>query len=226
MTYNLFYYIATVKGEIAKSRGISKKFEKLIGAANLDDEATFVGMPEIEEEDLLQFELKSKILLLFAFFDNYIYECLNFLFNESPNIIASRVINIKISEFMEHGKDFLLQQKIDSIIQDMMRGGYVNFFDNLSKLKINHKVDEEIIRLINEYLQIRNLFAHNNGRVDTIFKRRVKTDIEIGIIYPLTKTEINTIWMKLLDIAEKMDIGLIKQFSCMPIYDPGKELNV
>lgn len=225
--HNLFTFINTSKSNIIKFTEIGERFdtndffENLRRENVIEAEAAgqiYVDLPEINIRDLEQFELRSKLLLLFVYFENYFYQTLNHILITKPSILTSRKIEINIDKFVNTEKSVILQQKIDKIIEDMMRGSISHLFKELSALNIKHNITEEHIERLYKYFQIRNIFTHNNGKVNTIFKNRISTNLEIGDMYPLTMIETNKILTDLQYIAEEIDISLMDQFSWLPLY--------
>lgn len=81
-------------------------------------------------------------------------------------------------------------------------------------LGIKHNISTEECNELNKIRQIRNIFVHNDGIINSIFLSKVPDcKLKLKERYIITKAEIDMIEEKIIKILKKFDKALVKSQS-------------
>lgn len=231
---NLMTAIKSSEKKLDKRNKARRKIKEMDARLSEDHRKRFgfskegLEIPPNTPEDLLQFELQTKLILSFVYFETYIYQCLNYVFNKYPKMIKDK--QITVADFVEKDKSDLLQEIIDQVIQEIMRGNVSKIIKELTRKGINCDFDEENknrIQHLDELWEVRNLYVHNNGVINSIFQKRTgRTDLPKGSKLTLDRQWMGQVWHELERLAEVIDICLIQQFPVIPMYEQDNESSI
>jgi len=166
-------------------------------------------------DNLIDFE--NKILLLFTYseMEQYIFKSYKYLMLKKPEMLKDKTITI--GKLLEKKIDFnaLIEEKVEFILNGLFFEDFAKIFKFAEKpLGINHNISKEDCNELNEIRQIRNLFIHSDGIVNSIFLSKVHDcKKELGESYVINKNEIDIIVEKIRDILKKFDKALITSHS-------------
>lgn len=117
---------------------------------------------------------KSSLMSLVVYFESMFTEIFKYLFNKNPECIVEK----KSLTFMEIRKIGSIEQAINYIIEKeletMMYKGFENWCDYLkSKTKLSMAYLDNSKDEVVEIIARRNLFVHNQGKVNSIYLAKV-----------------------------------------------------
>ena len=134
---------------------------------------------------------------------------------KNPEILKDKTITI--SKLLEKKTDFstLIEEKVEFIINELFFEDFTKIFKYAEKpLGINHNISKEECNELNKIRQIRNLFIHSDGRVNSIFLSKVHDcKMKVGERYIINKKEIDIIEEKIRNILKKFDKALLTSHS-------------
>jgi len=166
-----------------------------------------------------EFILKTQLFLLISDFENYLFQSVKFIFTSYPKMLARKKVNIPFSQLFEKSSKDLIEEKIEKTIQDNLRS-YFEFIKFLDSFDIHPRVTKDEIKRANEILQVRNLYAHNNGIVNSIFLNKFgDTPFSIGEKYPLLHKTIGHSIIFLEELVKRIDVAFIDQFKEFPLVE-------
>lgn len=164
---------------------------------------------------MYKFLNRSLLLFLYTEIEQYFFGCFKYaIITNSPAILSKKQVSIK--EIIKNNKNFdlIIEEKAERIIHDQFYKNFKEIFEFVYEfLGIKVNFQEEDLKLLEEFRQLRNTFIHGNGKVNLIYLSKIphsnkklgdKLDINIEII---------TDYMKpIREILEKFDEQLLNQF--------------
>lgn len=194
-------------------RKMSEKQDEFLH--NILKDFNFVN-PILSITELNQFINRTNLQLIITYFESYAFSSLKEIIEMYPSHFKNKSINVSISDLLLKNSKLLVQEKIDKEIREKIIK-YIEYFDYLDKLKIDHGVTKNEINQADKYLQIRNLFAHTNGKIDAIFLNRIDDNrFKIGDIYLLDSDLLNKIEELFKSLIIKIDKALLDKYEKFP----------
>ncbi len=148
---------------------------------------------KLDYKQFFEIENANTLILLFSEFENYFFKCFKYILLKRPSILADQTITIKelierqgdinliLEEIAEENAlrkfniDILLDDIIEKKIHDKFYKNYKEVFSYAkNKLSIKHNISEDLIKLLNFFKQMRNIYAHGDGTITRIFKSKIK----------------------------------------------------
>jgi len=164
---------------------------------------------------MYKFLNRSLLLFLYTEIEQYFFGCFKYaIITNSPAILSKKQVSIK--EIINNKKNFdlIIEEKAERIIHDQFYKNFEEIFEFAYEfLGIKVKFQEEDLKILEEFRQLRNAFIHGNGKVNLIYlskihysNKKLGDKLEINI-------EIITDFMKSIrEILEIFDEQLINQF--------------
>ena len=105
-----------------------------------------------------------------------------------------------------------LNKKIEKVVEQNLRDDLWNFFIYLKNpIGLNHKISDDQIIKLKELKQIRNLYAHGDGRVNEIFLAKVpKCSFNVGDKYLIDGDKVNDYHLFVYELLSAFDKVVIK----------------
>ena len=147
-------------------------------------------------EQFYEIENANTLILLFSEFENYLFKCFKFIILKNPSIVGKQTITIKeliekqgdisliIEEIAEESAlkkfnlDILLDDIIEKKIHNKFYKGYEEVFHYAEKiLGVKYNISKDLIKLLNFFKQVRNIYAHGDGTITRIFMSKIKNYI-------------------------------------------------
>ncbi len=142
----------------------------------------------------VEFERINDLILKLTEFEKYLYNCFKYIILKRPDILDNR--SIKVGEFkflQERGIEIVEELAAEDFLHDIFYKNYKLIFERAIKpLGIKHSIKEELVKILQGIKLIRNQFIHANGRVTTVFLRKLN-ELELPMhILKLNKLELNS----------------------------------
>lgn len=125
----------------------------------------------------------------------------------NPKIISSSD-TMKIEEIVKHNSiDEIVQSVIERKINDLSYAGVSEISNYMSnRFGVNLFIDESEAEDVRMIIEIRNLYTHNNGIVNSIYKKKNKqTRLEIGQYISATHSLLRESSLKLQKVVMRFD---------------------
>lgn len=174
--------------------------------ALIDEKLQGVEIPPIKKEYIEEYLYKNHLFLTYSLFEHYLYSILNEIYNKFPEKLDKQ--SVLLSDLRKKSKEEILQEKIDNMITtEILQGNAITMMANLKKLgNINHNLTRDEIEKLYRIQQIRNLWAHSNGIVNTIFINRLgDSSLKMGEKFTLSKNIVKEAQKQITLIIEKID---------------------
>jgi len=147
-------------------------------------------------------------------FIHYMTEILLDVFVHRPEVLRSTetipVIDILSCDDMTEIVRKIAERKVEAL-------NYRSFDDLLTYIRTNLglplECDEGIVAQVKEAIEVRNIIAHNGGRVSALFLRRTKrTDLTDGQLFPLNQAYVLDKNRSMERLVEALDSGIVEHF--------------
>lgn len=234
LTYSII--LKELKGFYKKADEIRDPLEKGLEEDDWNDH--YERIKDVNKNDLIPVEIKdlkfilnmtkamsskymynflnrSLLLFLYSEIEQYFFSCFKYaIITNSPAILSKKQVSIK--EIIKNQKNFdlIIEEKAEKIIHDQFYKNFKEIIEFVYEfLGIKAKFQEEDLKILEEFRQLRNVFIHGDGKVNLIYlskipysNKKLGDKLEINI-------EIITDYMKSIrEILEKFDEQLLNQF--------------
>lgn len=183
-----------------------------------------------EKIDFNRATISQRLIMLFAHFDAFLADSLRVVGEVEPKVMMSKK-NITIEKVLSSGNwDVLVEKIVDDYITEFGMGSIVTRINYLNKrLKLNLRIDDEDLDLINEAENLRHAFVHNGGRVSSLLMRRIKrNDLVIGSEIHIDEKYMDTVHRAIVNLSAEVYkriatkyLGIDLDESSMPIWTTG-----
>jgi hypothetical protein len=148
-------------------------------------------------------------------FEIYLTQILYRIFRERPETLRTSD-QLKYADILEcSNMDDLLHLLAEKKTIGLAYSGYVGIRQFLEKsLGLPLSRNSKMEHVITEAIEVRNIIVHNKGLVNRSFQQRTgRTDLPIGILFPLDASYCNRANVYLIDLAEEIDAAVCAHFS-------------
>ncbi len=224
------YGVTTSKGDINRDEYDMKFQDEIV-------DFTKEIYEKLNYDQFCEIENANTLILLFSEFENYFFKCFKYILLKRPSILDDQTITIKelierqgdvnliVEEIAEENalRKFNLNILLDDIIEKKIHKKFYQDYNKVfkyakKKLSIKHNISEDLIRWLNFYKQIRNIYAHGDGTITRIFRSKIKkiisninmNNFQLGnkfIVEDHVLTDLDFIFMS---ITAKFDQALLK----------------
>ncbi|NIY75140.1 hypothetical protein HED22_05740 [Thalassospira sp. HF15] len=148
----------------------------------------------------------------------YLSEIIQACALKNPNIIKSKE-QLSVEDILnfKRNKD-IIRFVVDKKINGLTYGG-VNDIDNFIMSRIGFSIleDENAKNIISYSVNLRNLYTHNRGIVDNIFKRKMKgnnlySPCDVGDLYEVDYDDLVVIANNYYNICQELDLFVSEKF--------------
>ncbi|WP_336079787.1 hypothetical protein [Thalassospira sp. CH_XMU1448-2] len=148
----------------------------------------------------------------------YLSEIIQACALKNPNIIKSKE-NISVEDVLKfkRNKD-IVRFVVDRKINSLSYGGVVEIDEFISS-RIGYSIldDESKRKIISYSISLRNLYSHNRGVVDNIFKRKMKgndlfNECDIGDVYEVDYDDLVVMANNYYRICQELDLLISNKF--------------
>ena len=194
---------------------------------------------KLNYEQYCEIENVNTLILLFSEFDNYFFKCFKYILTKRPSILNDQKITIKeliekqgdinliIEDIAEKNalRKFNLDILLDDIIEKKIHNKFYKVYDEVFKyakntLTINHNLSDDLIKSLDFYKQIRNIYAHGDGTITRIFRNKIKkissninlNNFQLGNKFIVKDHVLTDIDFILTSITAKFDKALLKKY--------------
>jgi len=154
-------------------------------------------MPKIlEDYDFMKISLSNELIFQYTIFESFLSLVFEILSELKPKLWQKEKINIDYIKLNKLIKSYELEDYYKDRFYFLISIGKIN--DRFKKLnnyglKIPLQEIRETIDGLEKFKAVRDIYVHNNGKVNRKFKTLVETNIEIDKEYPLTINYLNEI---------------------------------
>lgn len=169
----------------------------------------------MSSKNLYKFLNRSLLLFIYSEIEQYFFNCFKYvIIKNSPAILSQKQISIKDIIKSKKNFDLIIEEKAERIIHDQFYKSFKEIFE-FSNEFLGIKVDfqEEELKLIEEFRQLRNVYIHGNGKVSLIYLSKIPhSDKNLGESLDISKDIILDYMKPIRYLMEKIDKQLIYQF--------------
>lgn len=179
-----------------------------------DLEAIYDAMKGINYETLLKFENRFFLLLLYSEMEQYLFKSFKYILMKYPSILKEKSISLDKLLDNNQTKNSIIEEKIEKELHDLLYNNFFEIFKYASKvLKINHQIENNDINKLNEFRQVRNLYAHGDGKINTLFLSKVRdSNFKLGEEFIINTDQLQIYLDLIFKILIKFDKFFIKKF--------------
>ncbi len=126
-------------------------------------------------ENYIEFERINDVVLKLTEFEKYLYNCFKHIILKHPEILDSRTMTF--AEFTLHSElgTNIVEAGAEKFLHELFYKNYIDVFKMAIKpLGIKHDIYEVMIHKLQDIKLIRNQLIHANGRVTTLFLKKLK----------------------------------------------------
>ena len=160
--------------------------------------------------NLIEFENINFYIYIFNQFENFLFKVFSFILMKRPRIIKNKSITLNQLNIIRDNlnRDLINEFVIEKTLHDLFYKKYekiIKYANNPLGLNIN--IEEKEISILNGYKQIKNLYSHGEGIVNTLLLKKFQAfnidfiDLGLKKSYLGDKLQIN---MKLIKGLEKL----------------------
>ncbi len=194
--------------------------KELEGVRGKKDVELVVGWYKEGQEtplDFKEFQNQHYILFVYSQMEQYFFKCFKSVLMIEPDILKENTLTIQ--KILENNKDFdlILDEKAEEIALKQFRTNFSDIFEKFvrEKLGLRHGITEDEIMALNDFKQLRNLFAHGDGTITRSFLKKVQEPslkLGLGDKLQITKEIKNKAWEIVLQVVMKFDEVLVKTY--------------
>jgi|SRR5665213_646127 len=164
--------------------------------------------------DMLVILCQLVIVREVAAFDAYMQDIIMRVYTEVPGILKSNTQTTYADVLQFDSMEAFKAAAAEQIVMTLTYKSITELLEHLNKKHgTNILVDSPTIKLAVEYIEIRNIIAHNKGIVNRRFIERTnRTDLKAGELYPLEMTHIDNCGEALFRLALDIDKALASHF--------------
>lgn len=164
---------------------------------------------------MYKFLNRSLLLFLYSEIEQYFFSCFKYvIITNSPAILSKKQVSIK--EIIKNKKNFdlIIEEKAERIIHDQFYKNFIEIFEFVNEfLGIKVKFQEEDLKILEEFRQLRNTFIHGDGKVNLIYLSKLPhSDKKLGDKLEINIEKITDYLKSIREILEKFDEWLLNQF--------------
>ena len=140
-----------------------------------DLKAIYDSMEGINYENLLKFENRYFLLLIYSEMEQYLFKSFKYVLMKYPTILKEK--SILLDKLLDNNQTInsIIEEKIEKELHDLFYNNFFEVFRYASTvLKINHQIGKDDIKKLNEFKQVRNLYTHGDGKINTLFLSKVR----------------------------------------------------
>ena len=179
------------------------------------DENVIIWLRGYEHARLLRWLLGVTITSSVDAFDYYLSQILLKVFTKRPDIFRASEYKAEVREFIEAGSlPEFMKRFAEKRVNELSYMGLPKIIEYLnSRLGLGFDIMDSSFQAACELIEVRNILAHNVGRVNKLFLQRTgRTDLHEGDLYPLTFEYLRDKSIELARFTEKLDRMITSHF--------------
>jgi len=175
---------------------------------------TLRGFGKISHENFQNYNNRNFIQFFYTEFEYYLFKCLKYIYMKKPEILSDKQVKIKL--ILESGLnlDTIIQAKIDLVIEQQLHENFSKFFDYIHKqLGLECNLNNDEIKGLIEFRQLRNLYAHGDGTITQMYLDKVsKSNLKLGKKVNLTRNTLNRFIILVISVLNNFDKSFINKY--------------
>ena len=167
----------------------------------------------LTRENFIYLRNRAFLLFLYTEIESYFFNCLKAVYIEHPLKLKGK--NIKIDWVFEYNKKLIIEAKAEKIVEELIRNKWKKIFDKIKEgpYNIHHQIKNDDIKKLEEFQQIRNIYAHGNGNVNQILLENSSHSVyKLGDRIELTPEFFRIYEDPIISLMTEFDIALIKEY--------------
>lgn len=163
--------------------------------------------------DFIYLRNRAFLLFLYTEIEFYFFNCLKAIFSEHPRKLKGK--DIKIDWVFEYNNKTIFEAKAEKIVEEFIRNKWKKIFTKVKEgpYNIHHQIKNEDIKKLEEFQQIRNIYAHGNGKVNQILlENSSHSGYKLGDKIELTPEFFSLYGGPIISLMTDFDIALIKEY--------------
>lgn len=199
-----------------ENEGSRLKKGDLIEIEFTDDDlkAIYDSMEGINYENLLKFENRYFLLLIYSEMEQYLFKSFKYVLTIYPAILKEK--SIPLNKLLDNNQTInsIIEEKIEKELHDLLYNNFFEVFRYASiVLKIIHQIGKDDIKKLNEFRQVRNLYTHGDGKINTLFLSKVRdSNFKLGEEMIINTDQLQIYLDLIFKILIKFDKIFIKKF--------------
>ena len=167
-------------------------------------------------ENLLEFENVNFLNYIFTEFENYLFKSFKFVLMKRPEIINKKSIELSELKMIHRNLNIELINEIivENTLHDLFYKNYEEVFKKANDpIGLDIKIEEKDISILNGFKQIRNLYIHGDGNINSLFIKKIqryKITFEDLTLPDLSIGEEIKVDMKLIKKLEKLTFKIVR----------------
>lgn len=178
-----------------------------------DLKAIYDSMEGINYENLLKFENRYFLLLIYSEMEQYLFKSFKYVLTKYPAILKEK--SIPLTKLLDNNQTInsIIEEKIEKELHDLFYNNFFEVFRYASTvLKIIHQIGKDDIIKLNEFKQVRNLYTHGDGKINTLFLSKVRdSNFKLGKEMIVNTDQLQIYLDLIFKILIKFDKSLIKK---------------
>lgn len=199
-----------------ENEGSRLKKGDLIEIEFTDDDlkAIYDSMEGINYENLIKFENRYFLLLIYSELEQYLFKSFKYVLTKYPAILKEK--SIPLNKLLDNNQTInsIIEEKIEKELHDLLYNNFFEVFRYASTvLKIIHQIGKDDIKKLNEFRQVRNLYTHGDGKINTLFLSKVRdSNFKLGEEMIINTDQLQIYLDLIFKILIKFDKIFIKKF--------------
>jgi len=142
----------------------------------------------------IEFEYINDLILKLTEFEKYLYKCFKFIILQRPNIINKKSITVEEFKMLQEPNLEIVQGlAAEHFLHDLFYKNYMLVFERaIDPLGIKHEIKEEQINLLQGIKLIRNQYIHADGKITSLFLKKLNELNISGKNLGIKKLELNS----------------------------------
>jgi hypothetical protein len=212
-----------LKANAIRLEPTSEEIRKLLAPAT----SALMGADDDDDEDIDQGDLHDVLSMLTRemIFCRTVNIFLTYLSDIAAEIVIAKPEILKSDEHLKY-KDILSFDNMEDLISflaekkisDLSYAG-IKILDEFfrSRLKIDIFIDDKERDFVGFAIEVRNIFTHNYGRVNSIFTKRIpESNLRVGEQFAVDKNTLNQVEHALRSAVSRLDQQAVAKFSLPP----------
>jgi hypothetical protein len=176
--------------------------------------------------NLIEFEDINFYSFILNQFDNYLFRLFKFVLLKRPNIIKKKSIEVNQLNMIHDNLniDLINELVIENTLHDLFYNNYEEIFKYANDpLGLEVKIESKDISILNGFKQIKNLFSHGDGTVNSLMVKKFQTfkigfpdlglnDISLGEKIPINIKLVKELEKLIFTISLLTDKSLISKY--------------
>jgi len=167
----------------------------------------------LTKENSIYLRNRAFLLFLYTEIEFYFFNCLKAIFSEHPRKLKGK--DIKIDWVFEYNNKTIFEAKAEKIVEELIRDKWNKIFNKVKgePFYIHHQIKNKDIEMLKEFQQVRNIYAHGNGKVNQILLQKSSNlGYNLGDKIELTPEFFSLYEGPIISLMTEFDIALIKEY--------------